>query len=167
MCAGGTRDAGGSGASPPPGFGCPSQGGACVCVCASTLSSPSWSALPGNILYGAGVDSPSFPALHKSWATCLEARKARGKKKSRTKILGSPPPPPKSKAQSNSLSWVGAPPAPRTLRPWGVCLLGGAAPLFSAEGSPVYPPHTPPGNAISHTPEIFSSFKLLHCRPSL
>lgn len=30
MCAGGTRDAGGSGGSAPPAFGCPSQGGARV-----------------------------------------------------------------------------------------------------------------------------------------
>lgn len=185
MCAGGTRDAGGgSGDSPPPGFGCPSRGER-VCPCASVSAwgcVPAHSLTPFGLLYlgiifffgGGGADCPSFPALSNSKATSLAARSTRGKT---LKILGSPSPhhtrhtptSPKTKAAACP-GWT---PPPLNTPPMGGCVgfffWGGGQPRGSpprAYPSPRAPPlihpspPPPPPMPFPTLPKFLSPFKL-------
>lgn len=88
MCAGGARDARGSGGSPPPRFGCPSQEGAFVCASRVRVRMPAHSltltALPGNTFSGEGA---TVHLSQLSLATSLAAGNMRRKP---LKIVDSP-----------------------------------------------------------------------------
>lgn len=178
-CGGGQRG------QPPAGVWVSEPGGACVSVCqrvrvgvcASTLSDPFWSTLPGNnfFFWGGGADCPSFPALSNSKATSLAARSTRGKT---LKILGSPSPhhtrhtptSPKTKAAACP-GWT---PPPLNTPPMGGCVGcfffgGGGQPRGSPpraypspRAPPLIHPSPPPPSPMPFPtlPKFLSPFKL-------